>query len=161
MTTEAELARYHAESAEALLSCVASTSANDELLRSTMHMQLAQVHATLANIESQRAASDAQRRVADIAETLQVSSLVKTGWTPPTSDAAALRVDALVDLLEDAWGIIANSGVFGNPSEPTKGCREAAERWRDRWHETLDVYCKLTREPETENKTETERGTTE
>jgi hypothetical protein len=53
-----------------------------------------------------------------------------------------LHPTRLVDLLEDAWCVIANSGVFGNPSEPTEGCREAAERWRDRWHATLAAHVK-------------------
>jgi hypothetical protein len=41
------------------------------------------------------------------------------------------------DLLGEAWTVIANSGVFGNPDTPTEGCREAAIRWRDKYHAYL------------------------
>jgi hypothetical protein len=38
-------------------------------------------------------------------------------------------------LLYEAWGVIANApGAWGDPSE----WRQAAERWRDRWHGYLD-----------------------
>lgn len=60
---------------------------------------------------------------------------------------STLHPASLVDLLEGAWGVIANSGVFGNPSEPTEGCREAAERWRDRWHATLAAHVKQYPDP--------------
>ena len=40
------------------------------------------------------------------------------------------------DLLEAAWGIIANAGG-GNWETQTKEWQKAAARWRDRYHTTL------------------------
>jgi hypothetical protein len=39
------------------------------------------------------------------------------------------------DLLEAAWGVIANAGW--NDDAKTTGWQEAAERWRDSYHEWL------------------------
>lgn len=58
------------------------------------------------------------------------------------ASAAATAPEQMMDLLEAAWGVIANSGVFGNPQEPSPGCREAAVRWRDQYHETLSAWCR-------------------
>lgn len=41
------------------------------------------------------------------------------------------------DLLESAWGIIANAHE-GNWDKATKEWREAAEKWRDKYHNTLE-----------------------
>lgn len=46
------------------------------------------------------------------------------------------------NLLYDAWCVIANSGVFDNPSTPTDGCKEAAIRWCDKYHEFLSARQK-------------------
>jgi hypothetical protein len=44
------------------------------------------------------------------------------------------------DHLEIAWGVIANAGVsLGDWSSMTPEWREAAEKWRDRWHEMLSA----------------------
>jgi hypothetical protein len=53
-----------------------------------------------------------------------------------------IEPEKMMDLLEAAWAVIANSGVFLNPKEPSPGCREAAERWRDQYHRTLTAWCK-------------------
>jgi hypothetical protein len=42
------------------------------------------------------------------------------------------------DMLEVAWGIIANAGG-GNWKLETPEWQEAAVRWRDEYHRTLDV----------------------
>ena len=44
-----------------------------------------------------------------------------------------------MDLLETAWGIIANAGWDGMAQTP--GWQEAAVRWRDRYHEVLREFC--------------------
>jgi hypothetical protein len=49
--------------------------------------------------------------------------------------AAALVPDSL-DLLETAWGIIANAGG-GDWTRETPDWQDAAARWRDRYHATL------------------------
>jgi hypothetical protein len=41
----------------------------------------------------------------------------------------------LLDLLEAAWGVLANAGWDG--AARPEGWQEAAERWRDRYHEVL------------------------
>lgn len=43
-----------------------------------------------------------------------------------------------LDLLEAAWGIIANAHG-GNWDDTPEDWREAAERWRDQYHERLDA----------------------
>lgn len=47
------------------------------------------------------------------------------------------------DLPEAAWGIIANAGE-GNWDNETPEWREAAERWRDAYHETLPSHTEKT-----------------
>lgn len=47
------------------------------------------------------------------------------------------KVDDWADLAYDAWCVIANSGAFGNPPDPSEGFPEAAVRWRDRYHAML------------------------
>lgn len=42
------------------------------------------------------------------------------------------------DMLEAAWGIIANAGG-GNWKLETPEWQEAASRWRDEYHRTLDA----------------------
>ena len=56
-------------------------------------------------------------------------------------DAAAPGIpdEATMDLLETAWGIIANGGWDG--MAPTPGWQEAAVRWRDRYHAVLQAFC--------------------
>jgi hypothetical protein len=39
------------------------------------------------------------------------------------------------DLLQEAWGVIANAGW--DEQERSPGWQEAAERWRDRYHDYL------------------------
>jgi len=41
-----------------------------------------------------------------------------------------------LDLLEDAWGIIANAGG-GNWKLESDGWRKAAKKWRDRYHRRI------------------------
>lgn len=42
------------------------------------------------------------------------------------------------DLLEAAWGLIANAyGGDWDLASPASGWKEAAERWRDQYHKTL------------------------
>jgi len=42
-------------------------------------------------------------------------------------------------LLMEAWGVIANAPAPAWHDDPSvKEWREAAERWRDRWHTYLD-----------------------
>ena len=44
----------------------------------------------------------------------------------------------MLDLLEAAWGIIANSyGGDWDLASPQSGWKEAAERWRDEYHALL------------------------
>lgn len=43
------------------------------------------------------------------------------------------KLTAARDLLEQAWGVIAN-GNGGNWPEAAATWRTAAERWRDAWH---------------------------
>jgi len=131
------------------LSNISSDDGAASLARAQLHMQFAQFHATVANVENQRDAVAAAQRAADVvekttADTL-ISALTRDGWTPPDAKSnPRLHVNSLIDHLELAWGIIANSGVFGNPPEPTQGCREAAERWRDEWHMILRAWCSAT-----------------
>jgi hypothetical protein len=43
-------------------------------------------------------------------------------------------------LLETAWGVIANAGMYGQPK--TRGWQEAAVRWRDDYHRWLDQHLR-------------------
>lgn len=53
---------------------------------------------------------------------------------PPYANALT-RNEILLDLLSDAWAVIANAGVHhGNWDAEHPDWVEAAERWRDRWH---------------------------
>jgi len=45
------------------------------------------------------------------------------------------EIGKLLDLLDTAWGIIANAGWYGEPK--TSGWQEAAERWRDDYFKIL------------------------
>ena len=47
--------------------------------------------------------------------------------------------ETLLDMLESAWGIIANAGN-GNWEIESKTWQEAAEKWRDNYHSILDEY---------------------
>lgn len=42
-----------------------------------------------------------------------------------------------LDLAEAAWGVIANAGGWDDPGCASPGWREAAERWRDQYHDLL------------------------
>jgi hypothetical protein len=42
------------------------------------------------------------------------------------------------ELLQEAWGVIANAGW--DEQERSPGWQEAAERWRDRYHAYLAVH---------------------
>ena len=61
----------------------------------------------------------------------------------PLPDAAPqddpLPGDPAMDLLEAAWGIIANAGWDGCAKTP--GWQEAAILWRDRYHVVLRAFC--------------------
>jgi hypothetical protein len=46
--------------------------------------------------------------------------------------------EELHDLLEEAWGIIANAGGWDDPKVATKGWRNAAIVWREEYFATLD-----------------------
>lgn len=53
---------------------------------------------------------------------------------PPYANTLT-RNEILLDLLLDAWGVIANAGVHrGNWDAEHPDWVEAAEKWRDRWH---------------------------
>lgn len=41
------------------------------------------------------------------------------------------------DILMEAWGVIANARDWGADDLQGEVWRSAAERWRDRWHATL------------------------
>ena len=68
--------------------------------------------------------------------------------TPPTSsqltDSGQMVEDSpqpsegVDGLLYEAWGVIANAQGWNEDSE----WRQAAERWRDRWHAYLDWALK-------------------
>jgi len=51
-------------------------------------------------------------------------------------------------LLYDAWGLIANAcgGDWNAADDLSPGWRDAAEKWRDRWHETLNEKKALERD---------------
>lgn len=53
----------------------------------------------------------------------------------PTAGASSPAPAGSADLLEWAWGIIANAGG-GNWELESQGWREAAARWRDAYHGT-------------------------
>lgn len=42
----------------------------------------------------------------------------------------------MMDLLETAWGVIANAGG-GDWTKESRDWQEAAAKWRDRWHDLL------------------------
>lgn len=72
----------------------------------------------------------------------------KSGWLT-TSDRYRFEDDAkeladrlnaeqpLMDLLEIAWGVIANAGG-GDWNKESKDWRDAAAKWRDEYHAALD-----------------------
>ena len=52
-----------------------------------------------------------------------------------TDQSENLTQEQTAELLESAWGIIANAyGGDWDLASPTSGWKEAAERWRDRYH---------------------------
>ena len=46
----------------------------------------------------------------------------------------------LYDMLESAWGVIANAGG-GNWNLESEDWQTAAKRWRDKYHEVLGEIC--------------------
>ena len=46
------------------------------------------------------------------------------------------------ELLEEAWGVIANA-QGGRWEDASPEWREAATRWRDKWHQRLDARPRL------------------
>jgi hypothetical protein len=54
------------------------------------------------------------------------------------------RNNSIPDMLEAAWGLIANAWDIDEPAyEPTKGWNAAAKRWRDEmYHPWLDAYTR-------------------
>ncbi len=48
-------------------------------------------------------------------------------------DGEGDRIAALLDHLDSAWGVIANAG-WDDGGGKSPGWREAAEKWRDKWH---------------------------
>lgn len=59
---------------------------------------------------------------------------------PAAAEDSALPSEPVMDLLEAAWGIIANAGAGDWDSQP-QAWREAAERWRDRYHAAVRAFC--------------------
>ena len=67
-------------------------------------------------------------------------------WTEPTTEQKGMdvalakvfarRVNGYIDMLEAAWGIIANAGN-GNWANERDDWQEAAARWRERYHDLL------------------------
>ena len=55
------------------------------------------------------------------------------------------RITMSYDLVEYAWGIIANAGG-GDWTTQTDDWQKAAAKWRDRYHEFLDEYPGLLHE---------------
>lgn len=68
----------------------------------------------------------------------------EAGWEPQKEDEAAgpagdpMDPEQLVDLLETAWGVIANA-CGGNWKFESKDWQAAAARFRDRYHAVLDA----------------------
>ncbi len=57
-------------------------------------------------------------------------------------DRAARTPEQMMDLLEAAWGVIANAGGWrATDVEASPGWLPAAEQWRDRYLDTLHVWC--------------------
>ena len=52
----------------------------------------------------------------------------------------ALPAEPHMNLLETAWGVIANAGW--NDDAKTTGWQEAAERWRNDYHRWLDLHLR-------------------
>ena len=61
----------------------------------------------------------------------------KSGMDVAVALEMAKRIDIYHDLIERAWGIIANSSG-GNWDDASPEWRGAAERWRDGYHKMLD-----------------------
>lgn len=67
-------------------------------------------------------------------------------WTHPTTEhkemdatlalVIAEEIDTQLDMIEQAWGIIANVGG-GDWDKETADWQEAAKRFRERWHNLL------------------------
>jgi hypothetical protein len=55
-------------------------------------------------------------------------------------EAVAANTELHADLLESAWGVIANAGW--DDCAKTTGWQEAAERWRDDYHRWLDLHLR-------------------
>ena len=53
--------------------------------------------------------------------------------------AGSAKTEAEMDLLEMAWGVIANADS-ADWNDPDNEWRQAAERWRDRYHAALDAH---------------------
>jgi hypothetical protein len=58
----------------------------------------------------------------------------------PPYEHVQTRVEILLDLLHDGWGVIANAGVHrGSWDAEHPDWVAAAERWRDRFHQTIGL----------------------
>ena len=49
-----------------------------------------------------------------------------------------------LDLLESAWGLIANAyGGDWDLASEASGWKKAAERWRDEYHKVIKIHTKM------------------
>ena len=61
---------------------------------------------------------------------------------PALAEVFAGRVDGYLNLIEAAWGIIANAGG-GNWHLETDAWQRAARGWRERYHAMLGNNCEV------------------
>ncbi len=107
--------------------------------------------------EKLRAAESAGAVREFLAAVLQGESLVEDNdtWASNLTQAQQGALDNLIGLLRDtpspelleaAWGVIANAHG-GDWGQASPAWRDAAERWRDQYHKTLPVAPKGAEEP--------------
>lgn len=85
------------------------------------------------------------RRDADLIVSAAIEELerLRAERDRAVAEAVAAERARLLDLAMDAWGVIANAGG-GDWDRETPGWRDAAERWRDRFHVEIGARARST-----------------
>ena len=110
-----------------------------------LHAHLHNVLAALMPVEVEDAHLE---RAKEVKSEIVSTSTAEPGQRHPRGHAIKIIAAAIAeaevrgtlksaDLLEEAWGIIANAGGWDDPSVAHPGWKATAERWRDQYHKAI------------------------